>query len=88
MHAVIVDVSISDFSDARRELLDRTVPAVSGAPGFVSGSWMQVGPGKGHSVVVLESEEAANAMAQQVRTNVPEAVTVDNVSVCEVVAHA
>jgi hypothetical protein len=88
MHAIIVDVSINDVEQAQRELRERTVPAVSQAPGFVSGYWIEHGEGKGHSVVVFETEEQATAMADRVRSNAPETVTVDNVSVHEVVAHA
>jgi hypothetical protein len=88
MHAVIIDVSISDVDQAQRELRERVVPTVSQAPGFVSGFWMERGEGQGHSVVVFESEEAASAVAQQVRSNAPEAVTIDSVGVHEVVAHA
>ena len=88
MHAVIVDVSINDMEQARRELHERTVPGASQAPGFVSGFWIDYGEGKGHSVVVFESEDAARAAAERVRANAPEAVTVDDVSVHEVVAHA
>jgi len=48
---------------------------------------MEYGEGKGHSVVVFEGEEAANAMAQQVRSAAM-SVTVDDVSVHQVFAHA
>ncbi|HET9012226.1 MAG TPA: hypothetical protein VFN38_10460 [Gemmatimonadaceae bacterium] len=88
MHAVVVDVSISDVEEAQRELRERVVPAVSQAPGFVSGVWLRPGEGKGHSVVVFETEEAANEMAERVPSMVPPVVTVENVSVCEVAANA
>lgn len=88
MHAVIVDVSISDMEQAQQELRDRVVPMVSQVPGFVSGFWMEAGDGKGHSVVIFESEEAAKRMAEQVRSNAPSAVTIETVDVRAVVAHA
>jgi hypothetical protein len=88
MHAVIVDVSISDVEESQRELRERVIPSVSQVPGFVSGVWMEYGAGKGHSVVVFETQEAATAAAEQVRSSVPEAVTIDDVSVHEVVGHA
>ena len=88
MHAVVVDVSISDVEQAQGELRERVVPMVSQAPGFVSGVWLEHGEGKGHSVVVFETEEAANAMAEQVRSVAPAAVTVENASVHQVVAKA
>jgi hypothetical protein len=79
MHAVIVDVSISDMQ-AQQELRERVVPMVSQVPGFVSGFWMEAGEGKGHSVVIFESE--------QVRSNAPSAVTIESVDVRGVVARA
>lgn len=88
MYAVVVDVSISDMEEAQQGLRDRVVPVVSQAPGFVSGFWMEAEHGKGHSVVIFESEEAANRMADQVRSNAPPAVTIESVAVRAVVAHA
>jgi len=88
MHAVVVDVSISDVEEAQRELRERVIPMVSQVPGFVSGFWMEAGPGKGHSVVMFESEEAANQMAEQVRANPRSAVEIESVAVRAVVAHA
>lgn len=49
---------------------------------------MEYGEGKGHSVVVFETEDAANAIAQQVRSTPPAAVTIDSVSVHQIVASA
>jgi hypothetical protein len=88
MHAVVVDVSISDVQQAQEELRGRVVPMVSQAPGFVSGFWMEAGEGKGHSVAVFESEEAATRAAEQVRPTAAAAVTIESVDVREVVAHA
>lgn len=88
MYAVVVDVSISDAEQAQSALRERVVPMVSQAPGFVCGTWMAFGEGKGHSVVVFQDEDAAKTMAGQVRSNVPPAVTIDDVQVHEVVAHA
>jgi hypothetical protein len=88
MHAVIVDVSISDRESAERDLREQVVPRVAQAPGFVSGFWLEPAGGTGHSIVVFESEEAAKAMAETVRTNAPSQVTIDNVEVRAVVANA
>ena len=86
MHAVIVDVSISDMEQARQELRERVVPVVSQMPGFISGLWIEAGRGKGHSVVIFDSENAAKRMAQQVRS-IPTHVTIERVDLGEVVAH-
>jgi hypothetical protein len=87
MHAVVVDVTINDQEAAASTLRERVVPMVSGAPGFIAGYWLEAGPGKGHSIVVFESEQAAQAVAGQV-TSPGDEVTIDTVDVHEVVAHA
>jgi hypothetical protein len=87
MYAVVVNVSITDIEEAQRELREEVVPMVTQVPGFVSGVWMEDGEGKGHSVAVLETKEAADAMAQQVRSS-SMSVAVADVSVHEVFAHA
>jgi hypothetical protein len=73
---------------AKEELRERIVPMVSQVPGFVSGFWMEAGCGKGDSVVIFGSEEAANRMGEQVRSNAPCAVTIESVDVRAVGAHA
>ena len=88
MHAVVVEVSINNEDDARQELAGRVIPMVRQAPGFVSGVWYAAGEGKGRSVVVFETEDGANAAADMVRGSARAAVTVDDVSVREVVATA
>jgi hypothetical protein len=87
MYAVVVDVSITDVEEAQRELREQVVPMVTQLPGFVSGVWMEDGDGKGHSVVVVESKDIAESMAQQVRSS-SMSVAVADVSVHEVFAHA
>lgn len=87
MHAVVVRVAIQDREAAEKTLREEVVPQVSQAPGFVAGYWL----GKddsGLSVAVFESEEAANAMAERVREVAPPQVSVEEVEVREVVAHA
>lgn len=87
MYAVVVNVSITDVEEAQRELREQVVPMVTQLPGFVSGVWMEDGEEKGHSVVVVESKDVADAMAQQVRSS-EMSVALDDVSVHEVFAHA
>lgn len=88
MHAVVVDVAIRDREQAQQELRESVVPTVSQVPGFVSGAWLAIDEGHGHSIVVFETEEAAKGMAERVRSVAPSAVTVENVAVHEVVASA
>jgi hypothetical protein len=88
MHAVVVDVAISDREQAQKELRERVVPMVSRSPDFVSGVWIAIDEGHGHSVAVFETEEAANAMAEMVRGPGRAAVTIESIGVHEVVANA
>jgi ribosomal protein L35AE/L33A len=87
MHAVLVRVTINDEEQATKTLHEEVVPRVSQAPGLVAGYWVRLDGNKGRSLVVFESEEAARAAADQVRSQTFEFVTLDSVDVHEVVAH-
>lgn len=87
MHAVVVRATISDPEAAVGQLRENVVPRVSQAPGFVTGHWTRKG-NSGVSMVIFESEEAANAVSEQIRSVAPDAVTIDDIEVREVVAHA
>ena len=90
MHAVVVTVTIIDLDRATQMLNERIVPAVSQAPGFIAGYWTRSEDNRGHSVIAVESEDAARAIAQMLQAQAPEndTVTVESVEVREVVAHA
>ena len=89
MHAVVVRVSISNFESAQKGLEEKVVPRVSQAPGFVAGYWTRSDDkSNGQSMLVFESEDAARAVAERIRTDVPEGVTVEGAEVREVVASA
>jgi heme-degrading monooxygenase HmoA len=87
MHAVVVNVTITDPEASEVVLREQVVPRVSQAPGFVAGYWTRKGNG-GLSMSVWESEDAANTASEMVRSVAPEGVTVDSVEVREVVASA
>jgi hypothetical protein len=87
MYAVVVRVTVNDPQAAETALREQTVPAVSQAPGFVTGHWTRKG-NTGTSMVILESEDAANGASERIRANAPAGVTVDDVEVREVLAHA
>lgn len=87
MHAVIVKVTVNDREAAERALREEVVPGVSQAPGFVAGYWTRK-DSSGLSMVIFESEEAANGMSDRIRTVLPEAVSLEDIEVREVVAHA
>ena len=87
MHAVVVNVSISDAEASEKTLKEEVVPRVAQAPGFVAGYWTRK-DNTGVSMVVFDSEEQAQAMSEQVPALIPETVTLQGVEVREVVAHA
>jgi hypothetical protein len=87
MHAIVVRVTINDEQVGEEMLREQVVPRVSGAPGFVAGYWTRR-DNTGLSMLVFESEEAAQALAGQIESPNPDAVTMEGVEVREVVAHA
>jgi hypothetical protein len=87
MHAVVVTVTISDHEAAQTHLREVVVPGVSQAPGFVAGYWTRKDE-SGLGMVIFESEDAAEAMRQRVPSMVPDVVTIKDIEVREVVAHA
>ncbi len=68
-------------------LHDIVIPGVSKAPGFVAGYWTSK-DNTGLSMLVFESEDAATGASEMVRTTLPDAVTLEDVEVREVVGHA
>ena len=88
MHAVLVQVTISDRDQATNFLRGEIVPRVKQAPGFVAGYWVQFGENKGRSVIVFESEDAARGAAGQIEQEPGDFVSVDSVDVGEVVESA
>ncbi len=89
MHAVVVNVTINDDEAATTILREQVVPRVKEAPGVVTAYWARA-EGRGGSMIVCESEEAARAVAEQIQSGPPanpDAVTVDSVEVREVVEH-
>lgn len=87
MHAVVVRSTIHDFEEGRAFLREQIVPRVSQAPGFVAAYWVKLESDEGRAMIVFESEEAARAMAAEVKAP-PDAVTIESVEVGEVVEHA
>ena len=87
MHAVVVSVTVHDPEAAVSELNEQVVPRERTAPGFVASYWIALPNGKGRGTIVFDGEAAAQAVAAQVGAP-GEAVTIDSVEVCEVVAHA
>jgi hypothetical protein len=59
----------------------------AGDPAVVAGYWLEPKDGKGLSVVVFESEDAARQAAERVPDRVPREVSLESVETREVVAH-
>lgn len=87
MHAVVVNLTITDPDAAEQALHEQLVPRVSQAPGFVAGYWT-VNGGSALSMFMFETEEAANLMSEQAATGVPTGIVLDAIEVRAVVAHA
>jgi hypothetical protein len=87
MYATVVKVNLSDAEDSLTPLREQVVPRVSQAPGFVAGYWTRK-DNTGLSIVVFESEAAANGASEQVPSMLPDGVTLESIEVREVVAHA
>ena len=90
MHAVVGTVKIDDYETARKYLTENVIPGVKQAPGFVSGTWVAPAEdGRGLSVVVFESEEAAKAAQERMQAMADEApVTIESVQIREVSGRA
>ena len=90
MHGVVVKSTIHDFEQARNFLRQEGIPRLSQAPGFVTAHWVRLSESSGTSMIIFESEEAAQAGAEQLKSNPPpgNAVTVNSVEIGEVVEQA
>jgi hypothetical protein len=87
VHAVVASVKIHEQEAAENHLREQVVPGVSQAPGLVAGYWTRKDD-SGLAMVVFESEEAATGMSERVPSMLPDAVTLENIEVREVVANA
>jgi hypothetical protein len=87
MHAVVLNVTVTDADAAAAALRDQVVPQVSGTPGFVAGYWVRLKRDRGTAVVVFESEEAARSAAADAQPP-GDLMSFDSVEVGEVVANA
>jgi hypothetical protein len=90
MHAVFTKATIHDIERARKFLNEEGIPRISQAPGFVGGNWVSLDESNGAGMVIFESEEAAQAAAERIKTNPPagDAVTINSIEIGEVVGHA
>ncbi|HEX3317144.1 MAG TPA: hypothetical protein VHR88_03940 [Solirubrobacteraceae bacterium] len=87
MHAVVVNLTITDSEAVESALHEQLLPRVSQAPGFVTGYWTTKGS-TALSMFVLETEEAATRMSEQAAAGVPYGAALDAIEVRAVAAHA
>jgi heme-degrading monooxygenase HmoA len=90
MHAVVGTVTIHDFERGLPALREQLVPRVKQAPGLVNAYWLRSRDNRGMSVIVFETEEAAQALARTIEAEGPptDAVTINSIEIREVVAQA
>lgn len=88
MHAVVVRSTIEDFEQGRTFLREEAIPRLAQVPGFVCGYWVKLDDNSGASMIVFESEEAAQATAETLRISAPPTVTPTSIEVGEVQEHA
>ena len=87
MYAVVARSTIEDFEQARKFLREEGIPRLSQMPGFISGHWVRLGEKAGASMILFESEEAAQEMKERVETSSPPVVKPISVEVGEVQEH-
>ncbi len=87
MHAVVVTSTLHDLERATTFLREQALPRVRQAPGLVGAQWVRLDEHTGTSMLTFESEEAARAAAEMLRTNPPggSAITINSVEIGEVV---
>ena len=81
-------VTINDGETATKMLREHVVPRVKEAPGLVHAYWARGDEGRGGSMIVFETEEQAQTIAEEIRSGEvanSDAVTMDSVEVREVV---
>jgi len=87
MYAVVARSTIEDFEQARKFLREEGIPRLAQMPGFISGHWVRLGEKAGASMILFESEEAAQEMKKRVETSSPPVVKPISVEVGEVQEH-
>ena len=87
MHAIVARSTLHDVDKGKTFLSEQGIPRLRQAPGFVGAQWVRLDENTGTSMVTFETEEAARAAAEQLRTNPPpgDAVTIDSIEIGEVI---
>ena len=92
MHAnvVFVNVDASQADPARRGLHEQVIPRISQTAGFVAGYWLESVDGRGISVTLWESEQAAREAAGLIQpdSSPTTGVKLDRIETREVIGQA
>jgi hypothetical protein len=92
VHANVVFVSVdaSQADPARRGLHKQVIPRISQTAGFVAGYWLESLDGKGISVTLWESEQAAREAAGLIQpdSSPTTGVKIDRIETREVIGQA
>ncbi len=88
MHAnvVVVKVEAGSADVAQKALHEDVIPRVSKSPGFVAGYWLEPVDGKGASLTLWESEDAAREAARAIQP--PPMVSIESIETREVIGQA
>ena len=89
-NVVFVNIDATQADPARRGLHNQVIPRVSQTPGFVAGYWLEPLDGKGISVTLWESEQAARKAAGRIQppSSPTTGVKVDRIETREVIGQA
>ena len=87
MHAVVARSTLHDFERASTFLREKAIPQITQRPGFVGAQWVRLDENTGASMLTFESEEAAQAAADFIRSNPPggDAIQIQSIEIGEVV---
>jgi len=92
MHAnvVFVNVDASQADPARKGLHEQVIPRVTQTAGFVAGYWLEPVDGKGISMTLWESEQAAREAAGHIQpaSSPTTGVKLDRIETREVIGQA
>jgi hypothetical protein len=90
VHAVVVDVTLEaePTLESLAVLQNEVVAGVKASPGCIAGYWLEPVDGKGHSIVLFDTEEHARAAAPPLGAAPMPGVTIDSVDIRAVIATA
>jgi hypothetical protein len=90
VHAVVVDVTLEaePTPESLAVLQNEVVAGVKASPGCIAGYWLEPVDGKGHSIVLFDTEEQARAAAPPLGAAPMPGVTIDRVDIRAVIATA